>query len=116
MSKRSDSDSPSPKRQRVEDSLLLTGFKDSFEAKIMSIPHTEQTHSAPHRRLDSLARLFEGKEVCAAVCFDGETILVATNRDSTETNRDSTENESLAQRYFQHLFNCMNPHVISFIR
>jgi len=43
--------------------------------------------SVNDRRLDSLARILEGDEVCAAVCFDGKNLLAATNKDKHSMRR-----------------------------
>jgi hypothetical protein len=36
--------------------------------------------SAENRRLDGLARLVVGDDICAATCFDGQKILISTNK------------------------------------
>src|SRR6478672_8654001 len=42
-------------------------------------PRIPGTISRENRRLDSLARLLEGKSTCAAVCFIRGEFLIATN-------------------------------------
>ena len=58
------------------------------------------------RRLDSLALLLEGNGTCAAVCFDGNKILVSSNnaymtQSGKESNTNTEKFMSVVMQYFQ---------------
>ena len=54
-----------PKREQILDEEILEQENPELDINF--------------RRMDSLARLIEGSSECAAVCFDGEKLLIASN-------------------------------------
>lgn len=66
-----------------------------------------------YRRLDSLARLFQGDMDCAAVCFDGDELLVAVNfMPDSYFNSDHTYQKYTNRLYAHNLFNIVKDHLI----
>ncbi len=67
--------------KHVVDATLVDFTKGFYDRIAASNPdNTTFARDQFDRRLDSMARLLVGDEVCAAVAFDGSEIQVATNR------------------------------------
>lgn len=77
-----------------EQNALLSKFKTRFRKKLVQATKSPESHKNVHlhfRRLDSLARLLEGKATCAAVYYNALTnrLWIANNKifnNSRETN------------------------------
>jgi hypothetical protein len=75
-----------PLKQRAASDTASTDSETSgsAESETAASSPPEQEESLENRRLDSIARVITGGDICAAVLFDGENIKVANN-----TNNDS---------------------------
>ncbi|AIL64791.1 hypothetical protein NOVO_01980 [Rickettsiales bacterium Ac37b] len=70
------------------------GLQDGSNVQILDKNETRDSTnlSSPLRKLDSLARLVAGNAKCAAILFDGERLLVSTNKLHATTGLDLNEN------------------------
>lgn len=64
-------------------------FVTSFYDRLMKANPDRETfpRDLPDRRLDAMARLLVGDEVCSALAFDGERLLIATNNNGHSQDR-----------------------------
>jgi hypothetical protein len=53
-------------------------------------PYYGSNLDKPQENLDTLARLFTGNETCAAVCYNDDTLLIASNREFPKCAKDYT--------------------------
>lgn len=54
-------------------------------SKVTKRPHIPQDKEAKFRKYDSLAWLMQGDSPCGAACFDGEYLLIASNKTDDKT-------------------------------
>lgn len=66
----------------VKDQELVNFSRDFYDRVVDCTKATRQsnTTNVVARRMDALARMLVGDETCSAIAFDGEKLLLATNR------------------------------------
>ncbi|MCE3237052.1 MAG: hypothetical protein K0R24_33 [Gammaproteobacteria bacterium] len=70
---------PAAKKRKLDEATLPAEKEKSEVKKFDLLSRSAQPVSRENRRLDGLARLLEGNNICTAVCIVNDEILVTTN-------------------------------------